>query len=412
MRDAKLEALTRARPHQRAEPVAPARWCAAFAPSGSRRWRSWSPPGSRLPAMLRAIRAGAGDNVKGRGRCTDTQAHIVLGHQRVLERGFSGLRDDARARREKACTADERAFLDAVELTCEAMRAFSQRFADAGPRPGAGRARRASAATELLQAIAERCARVPWLPPRSFVEAVQSIWFTQNAAIITYGAGSGITPGRARPAALALLRGRPAQRARSPRRTRCGCSKSCSSSSTTTSSSGPTSAACSLNHLGSDVENVTLGGVDAQGDDATNALSYLFVDAIENTNLATTASFRVSARRAPRRGCERVAAMHQKTNSPAFLCDETAIAAMVRDGYSLEDARAVLPGGLRRAQRQRRHRRRDRRHQGLLPHRARPRVQPRPHQLLRQPGRPRHRRPARLRSASRTSSRRTTGSCR
>ena len=293
------------------------------------------PEGLPLFQLFQALRAGAGDNVKGRGRCTDTQAHIVLGHRRVLEKGFCGLRDDVRARRARGCTGQQREFLDAVELTCEAMRDFSQRFvelahAQAATEPDGQRR------VELLQ-IAGRCARVPWLPPRSFEEAVQSVWFTQNAAIITYGAGSGITPGRLDQLLWPFYQA------------------DLSSGALTKEHAlrlleeliiklnnnviiWPNLGGVELNHLGSDVENITLGGVDVHAEDATNELSYLFADAIENTNLATTASFRISVK-SPQAWVRRVAAMHKKTNSPAFFCDETAIAAMVRDGYAVEDAR-------------------------------------------------------------------------
>ncbi|MHB8878548.1 MAG: pyruvate formate lyase family protein, partial [Myxococcaceae bacterium] len=134
-----------------------------------------------LPRLVRAVRAGAGDNLKGRGRCTDTQAHIVLGHKNVLRLGFSGIQQQAASRRSRASTEGERAFLQSVELTCEAMRAFSGRFA-ALARVEAAAARDPERRTELTE-IAERCSRVPWLPPRTFAEAVQSLWFTQNAAI-------------------------------------------------------------------------------------------------------------------------------------------------------------------------------------------------------------------------------------
>ncbi|MBI5482309.1 MAG: radical SAM protein [Deltaproteobacteria bacterium] len=93
-----------------------------------------------------------------------------------------------------------------------------------------------------------------------------------------------------------------------------------------------------LNHLGSDVENITLGGVDADGHDATNALSYLFIEAVTNTRLATTASFRVSKESRPEY-LRRVVAIHRDTSSPAFLNDETAVAALVNDGYTVAAAR-------------------------------------------------------------------------
>ncbi len=290
---------------------------------------------ARLPRLLRALRGGAGDNIKGRGRCTDTQAHIVLGHKNVLRLGFSGIAAQARARLESAQTAEERAFLESVELSCQAMRDFSDRFAAAARTQAVDTAdpeRRAE-----LHAIADACNRVPWLPPQTFAEALQALWFTQNAAIISYGAGSGITPGRVdqllypyfaadlesgvltRPHALRLL-------------------EEFIIKLNNNVIIWPNIGGVELNHLGSDVENITLGGVDAQGEDATNALTYLFIEAITNTNLATTASFRVS-NKSPKNFVREVVAIHRETNSPAFLNDETAIAAMVRDGYAVEDAR-------------------------------------------------------------------------
>lgn len=288
-----------------------------------------------LPRLLGAVRAGAGDNIKGRGRCTDTQAHIVLGHKNVLAHGFAGIRDQATARLARAESPDESAFLRSVEITCDAMRHFSLRFATLA---------RAEAATTAdperrseLATIAEACSRVPWLPPRSFAEAVQSLWFTQNAAIISYGAGSGITPGRVdqllfpfyvadvesglltREHALRLL-------------------EELVIKLNNNVVIWPNIGGVRLNHLGSDVENITLGGVDEHGNDATNELSSLFIEAITNTGLATTASFRVSTK-SPQDFVRKVVAIHRQTNSPAFLNDETAIAALVRDGYSLEAAR-------------------------------------------------------------------------
>jgi len=290
---------------------------------------------ARLPRLLRAVRAGAGDNLKGRGRCTDTQAHIVLGHENVLGKGFAGIQAEAARRRSRARTEDEVAFLDAVEMTCASMRAFSERFAALALVEA--KATRDPERRAELEEIAARCRRVPWLPPRTFVEAVQSLWFTQNAAIISYGAGSGITPGRvdqllfpyyaadlergalAREHALRLL-------------------EELVIKLNDNVVIWPNIGGVHLNHLGSDVENITLGGVDAAGDDATNDLSYLFIDAITHTSLATTASFRVS-KKSPKDFVRRVVEIHRQTSSPAFLNDETAIAALVRDGYALEDAR-------------------------------------------------------------------------
>ena len=288
-----------------------------------------------LPRLLGAVRAGAGDNLKGRGRCTDTQAHIVLGHKNVLRSGFSGIQAAARARLARAETEEARAFLESVDQTCDAMRMFSERFASLAREQAASTVdpeRRAE-----LEAIAVTCSRVPWLPPQTFVEAVQSLWFSQNAAIISYGAGSGITPGRVDQLLFPYFEADVARGTLS-REHALRVLEELIIKLNNNVVIWPNLFGVRLNHLGSDVENITLGGVDEHGNDATNDLSLLFIDAISNTNLATTASFRVS-QKSPKDYVRRVVAIHRETNSPAFLNDETTIAAMVNDGYSVEDAR-------------------------------------------------------------------------
>lgn len=341
VRDAKLEALERhglASPPS-ASPLELLRKLRAFGPATLA--RVLTPRGGtkglveRLPRLLGAIRAGASDNVKGRGRCTDTQAHIVPGHKNVLALGFSGLRAQALARLEQTSSADERAFLEAVVLTCDAMRDFSHRFATLA-RAQAEAATSEERRLELLD-IARRCERVPWLPPRSFAEAVQALWFVQNAAIISYGAGSGITPGRVDQLLLPFYEADVAK-GELTREHALRLLEELVIKLNDNVVIWPNIGGVELNHLGSDVENITIGGVDAQGNDATNALSWLFIEAVENTSLATTASFRVS-KKSPPEYVSRVVEMHRRTNSPAFLCDETAIATLVNDGYSLEAAR-------------------------------------------------------------------------
>ena len=290
---------------------------------------------ARLPRLIGAVRAGAGDNLKGRGRCIDTQAHIVVGYKNVLRLGFSGIQARAHARLSTARTESERAFLQSVEETCETMRMFSERFATLAREQAATIAdpeRRAE-----LETIAATCARAPWLPPETFAEAVQSLWFTQNAVIIGYGLGSGITPGRVDQLLFPYYEADLARGTLS-REHALRLLEELVIKLNNNVVIWPNIGGVRLNHLGSDVENITLGGVDEHGEDATNELSSLFIEAIANTNLATTASFRIS-KKSPKDFVQRVVAMHRQTNSPAFLNDETTITAMVNDGYAVEDAR-------------------------------------------------------------------------
>ena len=288
----------------------------------------------KFPKMLKAIKGGTADNVKGRGRCIDTQAHIVVGHKNVLKYGFKGIKENAQLRLKTAGSESEKNFLEAVIVTSEAMRDFSNRFSNLANNM-AEYEKDDDRKRELLK-LAEMCVKVPWNPPETFYEALQSLWFTQNAAIISYGAGSGITPGRVDQLLYSYYK------------------KDIEQKIITNDEIlrlieefiikinnnvviWPNIMGVRLNHLGSDIENITIGGLGRDGEDATNELSYLFVDAIKNTKLATSVSFRFS-NECPKEYIRKVLELHKYTNSPALFNDNIIVKAMVRDGYSIEAA--------------------------------------------------------------------------
>ncbi len=289
----------------------------------------------KLPKLVKAIKGGTADNVKGRGRCIDTQAHIVVGHKNVLKYGFKGIKEKAQIRLKTAENESEKDFLNAVIMVCEAIRDFSYRFLDLAILM-VNNEKDEERKSELLK-IAKICKKVPWNPPDTYYEALQSLWFTQNAAIISYGAGSGITPGRVDELLYPYYK------------------KAIEENLTTNDEVlrlieefiikinnnvviWPNIMGVRLNHLGSDIENITIGGLGRNGEDATNELSYLFVEAVKNTNLATSVSFRFS-KKSPKEFIKKVLELHKYTNSPALFNDKIIIKAMVRDGYSIEAAR-------------------------------------------------------------------------
>ncbi|MHA1271304.1 MAG: pyruvate formate lyase family protein [Candidatus Helarchaeota archaeon] len=289
----------------------------------------------KLPGMLGAIKGGSADNVKGRCRCIDTQAHIVVGHNNVLKYGFKGIKEKALERLKSAKTEDEKEFLKSVLIVCDAMRDFSTRFSNLAELR-ASRKKDINRKNELLE-IARICKKVPWNIPETFYEALQALWFTQNAIIISYGAGSGITPGRVDQLLYPFY------------------IKDIKSGNLTEEKAlrlieefiikinnnvviWPNIMGVNLNHLGSDIENITLGGLDRNGNDTVNELTYLFIEAIRNTKLATSSSFRIS-KSSPKEYIQKVIELHKYTNGPAFFNDEITIQALVRDGYSIEAAR-------------------------------------------------------------------------
>ena len=121
-------------------------------------------------------------------------------YAKVLERGLAAIKGDAEARlaglppRDTAAQVEQRPFLEAVALVCDAMVAFAHRYA-ALARAMAADATTADRRTELL-AIAAICERVPEHPARTFHEAVQSQWFVQTVSRLEQAIGGIVGNGR------------------------------------------------------------------------------------------------------------------------------------------------------------------------------------------------------------------------
>ena len=119
---------------------------------------------------------------------------------KVLERGIGSIRREAAKRLEAldpidtAAYVEQRPFLEAVCLVCDAMVAFAHRYA-ALARSMAAEESRAERRRELLE-IADICERVPEHPARSFREAVQSQWFVQTVSRLEQAIGGVVGNGR------------------------------------------------------------------------------------------------------------------------------------------------------------------------------------------------------------------------
>lgn len=288
-----------------------------------------------LPRYLKGIKFGSADNIKGRGRCIDTQAHIVIGYKNVLKYGFKGIQEKASAQLQKTTDPSERSFLESIISTCYSVKYFSGRFAQEAL--GLATNEKDEQRKKELLAIAEICSKVPYHAPETFYEAMQAIWFTQNAIIISYGSGSGITPGRIDQLLYPYYLKEKQKSDFSPD-IALRLIEEFIIKINNNVVIWPNIADIELNPLGSDVENITIGGVDENGKSSVNELSYLFITAIRNTKLATTASFRISEN-SPPDYIHKVLEIHKDTNSPALFNDTAVINTLMNDGYTLEDAR-------------------------------------------------------------------------
>lgn len=119
---------------------------------------------------------------------------------KVLERGIGSIREEAVKRLDAlepfdvAAQVEQRPFLEAVRLVCDAMVAFAHRYAQLA-RTMAAEEQRQERREELLQ-IAATCERVPEHPARTFREAVQSQWLVQTVSRLEQAVGGIVGNGR------------------------------------------------------------------------------------------------------------------------------------------------------------------------------------------------------------------------
>ncbi len=111
----------------------------------------------------------------------------------IFAKGFEGIRAEAVERLSGLDPADKeqlarREFYRAEILSCEGILALGGRYADEAARLAS--AERDPARRAELEQIASTCRRVPALPPRTFREALQMVWFVQVGSILSENAVS------------------------------------------------------------------------------------------------------------------------------------------------------------------------------------------------------------------------------
>ena len=126
------------------------------------------------------------------------QGYINADFAKVLSEGLEGIIAHARRKLAEipAAYVDQIhriEFLKAAIISCEAVIAWANRYADLAEQMAASESD-AARKKELLE-IAERCRHVPAKPARNFRDAMQSMWFV-HTVIWLEAAQVGISPGR------------------------------------------------------------------------------------------------------------------------------------------------------------------------------------------------------------------------
>ena len=258
-------------------------------------------------------------NDTGVGNCGAVPGHLVPDYPKVLRIGWKGMQDEARAYSSDLARA--------IVVCADAVREFTARYAAEANR--LADAERDPARREELREIARIVAQVPWLPPETFPEALQALWTTHMLTMAAESyPGPGVSPGRVDqylyPYYKADLESGRLTREQAKEWLECWWIKhnyAYDYQGWVGTNQGINSSFGQL---------ITLGGMNADGSDASNDLTYLMLDIIEEINLLEPKpNIRVHAR-TPDRLLQRVVEMLAHAQGSPFLInfDENAIAGL------------------------------------------------------------------------------------
>jgi len=221
-------------------------------------------------------------NELGIGNTGAVPGHVIPDYPRILREGFSGVYAELERLSGGTADPDYRDFLEALMVCCEAARDFAARYAAEAERAAAEESDAARAA-ELTE-IARICRKVPWEPAETFHEALQSLWFTHMLIMAAESyPGAGLSHGRfdqyMNPYLESDLEGGRLDEIQAKELLECYWVKhnyaydfQCRVMTNQGINSG-------FGQL------ITIGGIDADGNDASNRLTWLILDVIEEMNM-------------------------------------------------------------------------------------------------------------------------------
>ncbi len=266
--------------------------------------------------------------------------HVTVKYGKVLEVGFGGIIDEANAEKATMDFGDadyttKTAMLDAVIMSCEAAITYARRYAELARKMAASESDSARRAELLV--IADNCERVPECGARSFYEACQSFWFVQML-LQTESSGHSISPGRfdqyMYPYYKADIDSGKITREFAQELMDCVWIKLNDLSKCRDAASAEGFAGYSM------FQNLIAGGQTVCGEDATNDLSFMCIDATMHVMLpAPSFSVRIW-NKTPHEFLIRAAELTRTgIGLPAYYNDEVIIPSLMSRGLTLEDAR-------------------------------------------------------------------------
>ena len=268
------------------------------------------------------------------------EGHICVGYEKLLKLGYLGILKEAetyqlKLKKEDVDFLEKFNFYKAVKIIYNAAIQFSERYSAFAHKEASGVKNKQR--KEELEKIGTMMKKFTSSPPSTFYEAIQLILFTQNIINIIYER-SVVALGRldqilwpfyiedrekniiTKEFALELI-------------------EELNLKLTWNVTILPMEYTAVANALGQNTQTITISGIDEVGNDATNEISYLFLEAYKNLKAFTTdLSIRIHSK-TPAEFLNEALKVFRSTSGIAFYNDEIIIPAMIKGGYIIKDAR-------------------------------------------------------------------------
>jgi len=269
-----------------------------------------------------------------------TIGHITVDYERVLKKGFLGLKAEVEDEFKRINYEDQGCLkkihlLQAMSLCCDAAIRFAERYAEEAERLAAAESdptRRIE-----LEQIAEICRWVPAHPARTFHEALQSFWFVHlilNLETNSYAIGPGRFDQYMYPYYRADVDAGRLTREQAGELLACLWIKF--NELTVVKEGGTAKASTTYN----DFQNLNLGGQTIEGQDGTNDLSHLCLDVTGRLKLPQPQISVLISEKTPDRFLTKACAVIRLGfGMPAVFNDDEKVQALLHKGKTLRDAR-------------------------------------------------------------------------
>ncbi len=266
----------------------------------------------------------------------------VHDYEKVLKRGFKGIKEEAQAKLDQldplspADHMEKKPFLEAVIITCDAIVVWANRHADLAAQMA--KLEKDPQRKQELSDIAERCAWVPAHPARNFREAVQSQWFVQMFSRIEQKTGTIISNGRMDQYFYPYYQKDVAEGILTPQQAiellECMWVGMAQFIDLYLSPTGG-----AFNEGYAHWEAVTVGGQTPDGVDATNELTYLFLESKQKFPLNyPDLAARIHSRSPERYLYEVAETVKEGTGFPKLINDEEVVPLLLSKGAKFDEA--------------------------------------------------------------------------